>query len=249
MGDLEFFGGSDAGGESFDAAAFERFKQRMAAAAAQLKAIQKQEQKQKKSEDELIKILLKFIQSGKKKDVLLLVIRLLEMNVPAGFIVGLLLISNKDIQQELKLTLLPASISEQEKAIVSAHRDENGATAGKHDQTESAAQTETRNLPEIYMGDQVLPLKIKVAIANWINEIQKFVTDHPEKLIKTVLDPDDQVELTPIQLGAFCLRDFLEENKVEHEYTRLKDFVSFFLNDIIYKAKEELKNRKLLGGE
>jgi len=107
MGDLEFFGGPDQGGESFDAAAFERFKERMKRAAAQLKAQQKTEQKQKKTEDELIKILIKFIKSGKKKDLLLLVTRLLEMNVPAGFIVSLLVISNKDIQEELKLTLLP----------------------------------------------------------------------------------------------------------------------------------------------
>ena len=51
MGDLEFFGGLDTGGESFDAAAFERFKERMKRAAAQLKAKQKTEQKQKKTEE------------------------------------------------------------------------------------------------------------------------------------------------------------------------------------------------------
>ena len=40
---------------------------------------------------ELIKILLKFIKTGQKRDQLLLVSRLLEQNVPAGFIVSLLL--------------------------------------------------------------------------------------------------------------------------------------------------------------
>jgi hypothetical protein len=230
MGDLEFFGGMDGGGES-DPAAFERFKERMKAAAAQLKAIQKQEQKQKKSEDELIKILLKFIQSGKKKDILLLVVRLLEQNVPSGFVVGLLLISNRDIQQELKMTLLPPSISAQEKDVVASYENND------------------RNLPERYMGDQVLPLRIKISIANWINEIQKFVNDNPQKVIKTTLNPDSEVELTPIQLGAFCLRDFLDENKVENDYKKLKEFVSFFLNDIINKAKMELKDRKELTGD
>ncbi|MCH8049759.1 ATP-dependent Clp protease proteolytic subunit [Patescibacteria group bacterium] len=108
MSDLDLFGGLDAGGDTFDAAAFEKFKERMKQAAAQLKALQKQEKRQKQTEDELIRILVKFIKTGKKRDILLLVIRLLEMNVPAGFIVSLLLISNPDIQQELKLNLLPA---------------------------------------------------------------------------------------------------------------------------------------------
>jgi hypothetical protein len=226
MGDLEFFGGMDSGGE-YNAAAFEKFKERMKAAAAQLKAIQKQEQKQKQSEDELIKILLKFIQTGKKNDIMLLVIRLLEQNVPAGFIVSLLIISNPDIQQELKIQLLPAEISEEEKDAVKL-------------------QNPNENLPERYMGDQVLPLRIKVAIANWINEIQKRVNDNPDRVLKTTLTVKDQVELTVIQLGAFCLRDFLEDNKVESEYSRLKDFVSFFMNDIIIKAKEEFNKRKML---
>jgi hypothetical protein len=228
MGDLEFFGGMDGSGE-YNAAAFEKFKERMKAAAAQLKAIQKQEQKQKQSEEELIKILLKFIQSGKKTDIMLLVIRLLEQNVPAGFIVSILLISNPDIQKELKIKLLPASVTEDEKNAVEASQN----------------RQENKHLPQKYMGEHILPLKIKVAIANWINEIQKRVNDNPDRVIKTTLTPEDQVELTVIQLGAFCMRDFLNDNKVENEYSRLKDFVSFFMNETIHKAKEDLKNRKL----
>lgn len=221
MSDFESFGGFDAGRESFDPAAFERFKERMAAAAAQLKAIQKQEQKQKKSEDELIKILLKFIQTGKKKDVLLLVSRLLEMNVPAAFIVGILIISNKDIQDQLGLKLLPSGQVEQ-------------------------AVEESTNLPDLYIGGQILPLKVKIAMVNWISEVTKKAHDHPHRLIKTALDPDEQVHLTVTQLAAFCLRDFLESQSVPHEYDQLKEFTSFFLNDIISKLVEELKHRKEL---
>lgn len=221
MSDFESFGGFEAGRESFDPAAFERFKERMAAAAAQLKALQKQEQKQKKSEDELIKILLKFIQSGKKKDILLLVSRLLEMNVPAAFIVSLLLISNKDMQDQLGLRLLPSGEVEQ-------------------------AVEESTNLPDLYIGGEILPLKVKIAMINWIQEVTKKVNDHPHRTLKTVVDPDGQVHLTAIQLGSFCLRDFMEEQDVPHEYDQLKEFVSFFLNDLLQKVAEDLKNRKEL---
>jgi hypothetical protein len=221
MGDIDIFGGLDAGGESFDAAAFEKFKERMKRAAAQLKALQKQEKKQKKTEDELIKILIKFIKTGKRKDVLLLVTRLLEMNVPAGFIVSVLLISNPDIQQELGVKLLPAG------------------------ETEKEVKKNT-NLPDLYIGGEVLPLKTKIAILNWINEITKRVNEKPHRCIKTLLDEKDKVQLTAIQLGAFCLRDFLNQQQVTQEYDQLKDFVSFILSDIISKAAEDLKHRKEL---
>lgn len=220
MGDFESFGGFEAG-ETFDPASFERFKARMQAAAAQLRALQKQEQKQKKSEDELVKILLKFIQTGKKKDVLLLVSRLLEMNVPAAFIVALLLISNRDMQEQLGLQLLPSGEAERE-------------------------VKEKANLPDLYIGGEVLPLKVKLAMMNWINEVGKKIDNHPQRCLKTLLDEEQQVHLTAVQLGAFCLRDFLEEQGVAHEYDQLKDFVSFFLNDTLARTAEELKKRKEL---
>jgi hypothetical protein len=106
MSDFEAFSGADAGAEGSDPAAFERFKERMKAASAGLAAAQAGEQKARKKEDELIKILLKFIKSNQKHDQLMLVVRLLEENIPASFIVSLLLISNKTIQEELGVKLL-----------------------------------------------------------------------------------------------------------------------------------------------
>jgi len=85
-----------------------------------------------------------------------------------------------------------------------------------------------------------------MAIANWINEITKRVNDNPHKIIATVLDNEGIIQLTAVQLGSFCLRDFLEQQGVPHKYDQLKDFVSFFLSDIIKKAQEDLKNRKEL---
>ncbi|MBU0668241.1 hypothetical protein KJ835_03910, partial [Patescibacteria group bacterium] len=178
MSDFESFGGFDAGREAFDPAAFERFKERMRAASAQLAALQKQEQKQKKSEEELIKILQKFIKSGKKKDILLLVLRLLEMNVPAGFIVGLLIISNPEMQRQLGIKLLAAP---QNTPAASA---QNAASAENPDSSP--------DLPDIYIGGEVLPLKIKIAIVTWVNEIAKKIDDQPHRCLKTLIDPDGQ---------------------------------------------------------
>ena len=71
MSDMEFFSPGEAG-ESYDPAAFERFKQQMKASAAFIAAARKSEQKQKEKEDKLAKILLKFIQTNQKSGILML---------------------------------------------------------------------------------------------------------------------------------------------------------------------------------
>jgi len=216
VSDFESFGGFDAGGESYDPASFERFKERMKVAAAQIKIIKKQEKKQKKSEDELVRILVKFIKNGKQKDILILVSRLLEMNVPASFLVAVLLISNKEIQEEVGINLLPSS-------------------------AEGAAIKSKGNLPDLYIGESLLPLRIKIAIISWINEIDQKINDNPARCIKSLYNEQGGVNNTAIQLCVFCLRDFLNSNSIDHDYDKQKNFVSFFLKDLLLKAKNGIK--------
>mgnify|MGYP005669001197 CR=1 FL=1 len=73
---LENFAGFDQN-DGMDAASFEKFKEKMKRAAAQIKAIKKEEKKRKKKEDELVKILLKFIQTSHKRDLVLVISRAL----------------------------------------------------------------------------------------------------------------------------------------------------------------------------
>lgn len=224
MPDFESFSGGNDRSEAMDPAAFERFKERMAAAAAQLKAIQAGEQKQKKKEDELVKILLKFIQTGQKRDLMLLVSRLLEQNIPAAFIVGILLINNPEMQQEIGLKLLPAGDIEEKIAV----------------------QDQNQTLPDRYMPDQTLPLKIKIAIDAWIQEMIKYAYEKPYRLVETGLDTDGLIKLPLLQLTIICLEDFLIQNEVQCDYQTLKSFMSLMLEGIFKKIQEQLKNRKEL---
>jgi hypothetical protein len=225
MSELESFSGFDAGGDAMDAAAFEKFKERMKRAAAQLKAIQAGEQKQKKTEDELVRLLLKFIQTGNKRDLMLLVSRLLEENIPASFIVSLLLISNREMQQELGLKMLPSGPA--------------------HDYPEDS---DMETLPDRYLQGSVLPLKIKIAIDTWLNEIFKRASDVPHRILKTVLTPDGTIKLPVTQLATFSLRDFLEEEGVETKYESLKNFMDMMLEGIIKKLQEQIADQKEIKG-
>jgi len=60
MSEFEFFGGMG-GADKMDPASFEKFKERLQAAAAQIAALKIGEQKQRKKEEKLIQILLKFV--------------------------------------------------------------------------------------------------------------------------------------------------------------------------------------------
>lgn len=230
MADLESFFGADTGGESIDPAAFERFKQRMQAAAAQLQAQQKQEQKQKQTEDELIKILMRFIHSGKRQDLLLLILALLERNVPASFILSILLISHQELQQEMKVFLLPAgTVAEQKPSeVMNGLTDEN-----------------KQNLPDYPLGNEVLPLQVKIAITHWLKEIAQRVEEKSHRVINTAME--DGVLVSPvIQLAVFCLRDFLEQHKISCEYQQLKNFMTFMLNDIVARQAQKISDQQKL---
>lgn len=220
MSDFESFGGVSEGQEAYDPASFERFKQRMAAASAQIAALQKQEKRQKKSEDELVRILMKFLQSGQKDEIIQLVSRLLELNVPSGFIVSVLLISNLEMQVETGLHLLGAGV----------------------------INTENEDLPEIYVGNNVMPLKIKIAIIKWTEAIKNKSFDNALKLLKTIKDEKGELHHSAVQLATFCLRDFMEEQNAEYEFDQIKSFAKFILMDIIQQTENYLDNQKELGG-
>lgn len=248
MADFESFSGFDAQGDAMDPGAFERFKERMKAAAAQLKAQQAGEQKQKKTEDELVRILLKFIQSGQQHDIMLLVLRLLEENVPAFFIVGILLISNPMIQQELGLSMLPAprenpspSNSQNIQPVIEAEQEQPQTQL----KTLEDQQNSQNQLMKREFSEESLPLHIKQAIDNWLRHIYTKSAENPHKILKTACD-ENGLKLTVIQLGTFCLRDFLQQQKIEAEYEKLKDFITLTLGGIINKLSESIKDQKEL---
>lgn len=228
---LESFVGIDSG-EGMSEAAFEQFKQKMKAASAQIQAIRKEEKKQKKQEDELIKILLKFIQTSHKTELVLLISRALEQNVVAHFVLAIVLLGNEEIQQATGRILLT-----QEQRLQLQSADNN-----------------TQALTFFNAQDQSMPLKIKIEIDNWIKNLVAQADENPAKLLKTVYDiqltelEDEKKIIKPvvINLMAHILQDFLQQHKQEEPISKLKEFSSFVLKGILSKARENLDNVKMI---
>ena len=110
---LESFIGYESG-EPMSSAALEKLREQMKAAAAQIAAIKKEEKRRKKKEEELLKILLKFVKTSHKKDLVLLISRVLEQNLPANFVLAIILLGNEEIQTEIGQFLMLPSGPEQQ---------------------------------------------------------------------------------------------------------------------------------------
>jgi len=225
---LEQFFGFDAG-EGMSEQAFEAFKEKMAAAAAQIAAIKKEESKQKKKEEELIKILLKFVKTSQKKELVLLVSRALEQNMPANFILAIILLGNEEIEREIGGYL-----------SLQAGRHENGQAG------ESSTESQEKAMI-FFREDESLPLKIKIDLDFWMKGLLFQAEENPQKLVNTSYDIEQKtIKVVLIQLVAHILRDFLEGKNMPANYDNLLEFAEFTIKGILEKAEEGLKNRKLL---
>ncbi|MFH1533363.1 MAG: hypothetical protein ABID64_00330 [Nitrospirota bacterium] len=230
---LESFIGLDSG-EPMSAASLEKLREKMKAASAQIKAIKKEEKKAKKKEYDLLKVLLRFVKSSHKKDLTLLISRVLEINVPANFILTIILLGNKEIQEEVgKILMLNAPTSD-EKALT------------------------------FFGKDETLPLKIKIELDNWIKDMLAQAEEYPQKMVKTgykiefielekEYEFDEQkyeekkaVQPALIELLAFVVSDFLANHNLPEPKAKTREFAKFILKGILAKTEESLDQRKLL---
>lgn len=212
---LESFIGLDSG-EPMSAAALEKLREKMKAASAQIKAIKKEEKKAKKKEYDLLKILLKFVKTSHKTDLTLLISRVLEINVPANFILAVILLGNKEIQEEVgKMLMLNAPASD-EKALT------------------------------FFGKDETLPLKIKIELDNWIKDMLAQAEEYPQKMIKTAYKTEFDEQPALIELLAFVVSDFLINHNLPEPKAKIGEFAKFILKGILAKTEESLDQRKLL---
>ena len=246
---LESFIGMEQG-EPMSAAALEKLREKMAAAQAQIAAIRKEEKKHKKKEQDLLKILLQFVKTSRKHTLVLLISRCLEQNLPANFILSIVLLSNPEIQQAMgTFLMLKGSTAE---AVAQAPE---GATAA--DQALTCCNAE----------DQSLPLKLKIEMDAWIKGLIVQAEVKPQKLLDTaykvdyVKVPDEdslfgdtkkekRVEIQPplIKLVAYIVGEYMEQNSQEAG-DNLEEFAHFILKGILAKTKEFIDSTAFLEGD
>ena len=239
MSDMEFFSPGEAG-ESYDPAAFERFKQQMKASAAFIAAARKSEQKQKEKEDKLAKILLKFIQTNQKSGILMLAAKLMEENIPPSFILVIILLGNEEIQAELKREISGL-------AQIEAPRVETGEEGVK-----SQSDTREAKIPSEFslaakFENPALSLKVKAEIDSWGKSIFEAGSSVPFRVLETALNPEGNIKKVVIDCTANVLDDYLASNNMPQvEYDTCFSFCEFLMRGIMQALKKQIENQKEL---
>ncbi|MFA5947488.1 MAG: hypothetical protein WC806_00750 [Candidatus Gracilibacteria bacterium] len=243
---LEDFFGLDRG-EGMSESAFEAFKEKMKAAATQIAAIKKEEGKQKKKEEDLSKILLKFIKTSQKKELCLLISRCIEQNIPASFILAVILLSNKELLVENANEFLMLKSAMQMSENMAKDSDGEG-----HD---------TKSIV-FFQKDATMPLKIKIALDAWIKELMSQAEEKGEKMIKSCYDvkylkdedeygnvnitEEKSVKNAIVFLIAYVIEDFMKQNDEESDFEKIKEFSEFIIKGILEKTAEAMEKMKLL---
>lgn len=168
MSDFESFSGSDASlNTGSTPESFKEFQSRMQVASAQIKSLRSWEGKQRKKEVNLIDLLSKFIKNQSsdpaQQDLIVYITKLLELNLPAAFIISLIILNYPELQQESGLILL---------------KPENLATANYNDL-----------LPDLFQVGQALPAWAKLALNSWFELVQSSALQARHKLNQQLPTP------------------------------------------------------------
>lgn len=239
MSDMEFFRPGEAG-ESYDPAAFERFKQQMKANAAFIAAARKSEQKQKEKEDKLAKILLKFIQTNQKSGILMLAAKLLAENIPPSFILAIILLGNEEIQAELK------------REVSSLAQIEAPKAGAEEADVKSQSETEKAKIPSEFslaakFENPALSLKIKAEIDSWGKSIFEAGSSIPFRVLETALDREGNIKKVVVDCTANVLDDYLASNAMPQvEFDTCFSFCEFLMRGIMQALKKQIENQKEL---
>lgn len=227
MSDFEFFQPGE-GSESYDPAAFERFREQMKKSAAQMAAAQKSEQRQKEKEDRLARILMKFIQSNQKSALLMLAAKLLKENIPASFVLAVILLGDDEIKEQIKKEVNLTALPEPEE------RGQESAPAGEF-------SLATR------FSNAAFPLRMKAEIDEWAKNMMETASGVPFKIFETVLNQKSEIKPVVTSCLANVLDDYLKTNSMPGPtFDMCYGFGNFFLEQMIQSLQKQVEGQKEL---
>lgn len=238
MDGFEFFQPAE-GGEAYDPAAFERFKDQIKKNAAFMARAKRDEQRQKIKEDRLVTLLLKFIKNNQRSAILLLAARMLQENIPASFILPIIILGNDEVAEELKKEMQTDDSALLEGPAASGPKGESSIPHAPEQAGEFSLATQ--------FGNASLPLKIKAEVDAWGKGIWQAGSAVPFRVLETALDTGGNVKKIVIDSAANVLSDFVDDQKgPQFPYDTYFAFCEFFMQGIMKRLREQIENQKEL---
>lgn len=229
---LDEFGleGGESGGLSSEAV--EKLSEQLRENAAAVKAMRQQEGKQRDKDNKLVAILMKFVKSNQNSVLVELIVRLLNENVPASFILAIILLAYEEIQKELGVNLsLPEGFQFDKKLL----------NAGNNNY-QSLQKSEENSEEFILTAEKKLILKM------WTESVINASLENPYKILRTIKDNEGNIKSSAIQLTAFIIRDFFEKDfKGSIDFEMIHGFAQLTMKQILHEVDKRTSEGQLKG--
>jgi hypothetical protein len=222
---LESFFGLEEGESQGSAEAAEKFREQARKNAKAIKAMTGHQKKQKKKEDKLAKILVRFIQDQSKSDIVFLVVKLLQENVPGAFILAILAIANAELEAELKAHF-EEERQERAKALAAGGGEQGEAP-------EAATATALINF-----SDDKLPSEVRDELNAWGESILEAGLMMPGKTLETVLTPAQKLKSLVLDLIDYSLEEYFRRHGLDLSNERIRQFALLSIQSVLIKLRE-----------
>lgn len=162
----------------------EEAKQRFAAAAAAMQAIQREEKRSKKRDSRVARTIVQFLNDERYTHLFVLISRLVARDCPSIFIIGIL-----------------SLISEESRLVVVEYLQEMGQQL----QTVPRTQTLAR-LGEVDAESNAL-------LIDWITRMQMILSIETKQILVHLLVDEHNIDGTVLQLTTFVVQDFFQSSE------------------------------------
>lgn len=160
-------------------------KQRFAAAAAAMKAIQKEEKRSKKRDDKVAKTIIQFLNDDRYAHLFVLISRLVGRDCPSVFILALLSLIHTDAQ-----------------SVIQEYLKELGQKTSKE-----AVDENTQLIPGGNLDSQA-----NRALFEWITRLQMVLSLETQRVLSKIMLDEENIDGTVLQLTTFVLQEFFRSD-------------------------------------
>ena len=171
------------GGSGVSEQISEEAKQRFAAAAAGLKAIQREEKKSKKRDDRVARTIIKFLSDDEHAKFFVLISRLVARDCPSIFILALL-----------------SLVDEDSKNVVQEFAEEHSLQLPAADGTSFPVLTSS-----------ALDPSSQAELVLWVTRMQMVLSVQAKEVLAKLMVDEGNLDGTVLQLATFTLQDFFKQ--------------------------------------
>ncbi len=160
-------------------------KQRFAAAAAAMKAIQKEEKRSKKRDDRVAKTIIQFLNDDKYAHLFVLISRLVARDCPSVFILAILSLIHGEAQ-----------------GVIQDYLTELGQKTSKE-----TVDEKTQLIPGGNLDAQA-----NRALVEWITRLQMVLSLETQSILVRIMLDEQNIDGTVLQLTTFVLQEFFRSD-------------------------------------